>query len=48
VCYEWRDLSPDGRRFLTLKDVRTDSDTPQLVVIENWFEELRQQLPAKD
>ncbi len=39
------DLSPDGRRFLTLKDVRANSEATQLVVIENWFEELKQRVP---
>jgi len=39
------DLSPDGRRFLTLKDGRANSEATQLVVIENWFEELKQRVP---
>jgi hypothetical protein len=38
------DVSPDGKRFLMIKDARpTDaaSPPPQLVVVLNWFEELK-------
>jgi len=41
------DVSPDGRRFLMVKDVADDqtSVAPQIVVVQNWFEELRRLVP---
>ena len=45
------DVSPDGRRFLMLKDSATgnSSDVPsaRFVVVQNWFEELKRLVPAK-
>ena len=41
------DVSPNSPRFLVVKDVPPDADTPQLVVIEHWFEELRAKAPTK-
>jgi eukaryotic-like serine/threonine-protein kinase len=43
------DISPDGKRFLMIKRVE---DTPQtnpvtLVVVQNWFEELKRAVPVK-
>jgi Tol biopolymer transport system component len=51
VPYRSFDVSPDGKRFLVIKDAR-DSDTkssatPGLVVVQNWVEELKALLPAK-
>jgi len=40
------DVSPDGRRFLLLK--AQSSDTPSLVVVVNWQEELKQRTPRAD
>jgi serine/threonine-protein kinase len=40
------DISPDGQRFLVLKQV----DTPEpstIVVVQNWFDELKRLVPAK-
>jgi Tol biopolymer transport system component len=34
------DVSPDGQRFLMIKDAGA-----QIVVVENWFEELRAKVP---
>jgi hypothetical protein len=43
------DIAPDGKRFLMIK--RGSGDTapaPQrLIVVENWFEELRQRVPTE-
>jgi eukaryotic-like serine/threonine-protein kinase len=42
------DVSPDGKRFLMLKDVQRDDTMPVgFVVIVNWSEELKRLLPAK-
>ena len=38
------DVSPDGKRFLMIKAAQTTgtaSTPPQLVVVLNWFEELK-------
>ena len=42
------DISPDGQRFLMIKeDASTDSGAPaaQLVVVNNWFQELQELVP---
>jgi serine/threonine-protein kinase len=45
------DVSPDGRRFLMLKNVQSDRDaaspTPGMVVVLNWTEELKARIPGK-
>jgi hypothetical protein len=46
------DVSPDGQRFLMIKDVpsarQTSSESqPNMVVVVHWFEELKAMLPAK-
>jgi serine/threonine-protein kinase len=43
------DISPDGRRFLVLKLIAVDdtaSDRVQLLVVQNWMEELKRRVPA--
>ena len=42
------DVSPDGQRFLMLKsDEQTSSSAAtQIVVVQNWFEELKQKVPV--
>lgn len=44
------DVSPDGRRFLMIKDARPaaspESPPPQLVVVLNWIEELKRLVPT--
>lgn len=43
------DVTPDGRRFLMMKDT-TAQDTSQprsIVLVLNWFEELRRRVPAR-
>ncbi len=39
------DVSPDGQRFLMIKDTAA-AEGPTLVVVQNWFEELRQRVPT--
>ena len=43
------DVSPDGQRFLMIKDGTSDGNvpSPSLVVVEHWVEELKRLLPAK-
>jgi len=43
------DVSPDGQRFLMIKEAGAyeTSATPQLIVVQNWFEELRRLVPTK-
>jgi len=40
------DASPDGQRFLALKQVDTPEPTT-IVVVQNWFEELKRLVPTK-
>jgi serine/threonine protein kinase/Tol biopolymer transport system component len=42
------DVSPDGQRFLMIKpDEQSSSSSPtQIVVVQNWFEELKQKVPT--
>jgi len=41
------DVSPDGDRFLMIKAVQSSSATPQIIVVQNWFEELRRLAPIE-
>lgn len=38
------DLTADGRRLLMIKPVATTPAPSRLVVVENWFAELREKL----
>jgi serine/threonine-protein kinase len=40
------DVSPDGRRFLMIKDAPT-AEATQINVVVNWFEELKRRVPLK-
>ncbi|MCU1262889.1 MAG: hypothetical protein JWO80_5774 [Bryobacterales bacterium] len=40
------DVSPDGQRFLMLKAADEDQGARQIVVVQNWFEELKQRMAA--
>ncbi|MBI1874607.1 MAG: PD40 domain-containing protein [Acidobacteria bacterium] len=43
------DVSPDGRRFLLIKEAGTDPTAapPQIIVIQHWGEELKRLVPSK-
>ena len=44
------DVSADGQRFLMIKEGTGGTETaapPSLVVVQNWFEELKRLLPPK-
>ena len=38
------DVSPDGR-FLALKEGGAEGTTARIIVVQNWFEELRRLVP---
>ena len=40
------DVSPDGQRFLMIREDQTTSNQAQLVVVQNWFEELQRLVPV--
>ena len=43
------DVTPDGKRFLMLKEARAEGERPappQLVVVQNWIDELKRAVPA--
>jgi hypothetical protein len=41
------DIAPDGQRFLMLKQDGANEAAPQnLVVVQNWTEELKRLVPA--
>jgi eukaryotic-like serine/threonine-protein kinase len=45
ITFPFYDVSPDGQRFLMLKPIEQTFLT-QIVVVQNWFEELKQKVPA--
>ena len=40
------DVAPDGERFLMIKPVESDSAAPEIIVVQNWFEELQRLVPT--
>ena len=40
------DISPDGRRFLMIKRGQSTDESSQLVVVQNWLEELKRLVPV--
>ena len=43
------EFAPDGERFLALKNPGTTTEsepTARIIVIENWFEELKERVPV--
>jgi hypothetical protein len=45
------DVTPDGRRFLMVKELPRDpsdgASSPNIVVVLNWSEELKQRVPTR-
>ena len=41
------DVSPDGQRFLMVKQLASHAPAPQIIIVQNWFEELKRHVPAK-
>ncbi len=44
--FSYYDVSADGQRFLMLKPVEQAQAATQIVVVQNWFEELKQKVPT--
>lgn len=43
----FQDVAPDGQRFLIIGDmVRTDRSSEEIVVIDNWDQELLDRVPV--
>ena len=41
------DIDPNGQRFLMIKPVETTEEgSPDVVMVENWFEELKRLVPT--
>ena len=40
----WYDVFPDGEHFLMMQAV--ESETPEIVIVLNWFEELERLVPT--
>lgn len=44
------DVSPDSKRFLMMKNAEAPTQTataPRIIVVQNWFEELKRLVPAR-
>jgi hypothetical protein len=41
------DVAPDGKRFLMIKQPVGEAAVQNIVVVTNWFEELKRLVPAK-
>jgi serine/threonine-protein kinase len=41
------DVTSDGQRFLMIKEADIDPAEPDIVLVENWFEELERLVPTK-
>ncbi len=42
------DVHPEGLQFLALKPIGDEPDRPKIVVVENWFDELRKLVPGEN
>jgi hypothetical protein len=41
------DVSPDGQRFLMIKDAAQQAASLQVNVVLNWFDELKRRVPVR-
>jgi hypothetical protein len=41
------DIGRDGKRFLMMKEDAPPAGLRKIIVVTNWFEELKQKAPAK-
>jgi Tol biopolymer transport system component len=46
VAHRNYDVSPDGQRFLMVKDIEEAPAITQINLVQNWFEELKQKVPV--
>lgn len=44
ITFPYYDVSPDGQRFLMIKP--SERTLTQIVVVQNWFEELKRRVPS--
>ena len=44
--FQYYDISPDGKRFLMMKEETGQQETAQINVVLNWFEELKRLVPT--
>ena len=43
------DISPDGKRFLMVKEGGSDeTSTTEFILVQNWFEELKRLVPTEN
>ena len=49
AIYVWRgyDISPDGKRFLTIQESSGESSLTEIILVQNWFEELKRLVPTE-
>jgi hypothetical protein len=40
------DVSPDGQRFLMVKDDLESDERPRIIIVQNWTEELKRLVPT--
>ena len=45
-AYQYYDISPDGRRFLMIKEADEEGGQGQINIVLNWFEELKRLVPT--
>ena len=41
------DISPDGERFLMIKQAEATGESSPIIVVQNWFEELTRLVPEE-
>jgi len=45
-AFQFYDVSPDGQRFVMIKQSEEAAALTQIVVVQNWFEELKRRVPT--
>ena len=40
------DIAPDGERFLMIRETGVDTGKSELIIIRNWFEDLKARVPV--
>ena len=40
------DISPDGKRFLMIKEPTRDASSTEIILVQNWFQELERLVPT--
>ena len=42
------DIFPDGERFLMVKDAPDQTSTADIILVQNWFQELERLVPTEN